>query len=100
MKTEDKTPMESSIEDQKKQALEHYEELSKEGHHWNSFVVKAIKEYIPDAEQIIKEQEEVIEILKRQIHVSGLLYPPSKVLTDMNRLEVLESELAKLKERQ
>ena len=46
MKTEDKTPMESSIEDQKKQALEHYEELSKEGHHWNSFVVKAIKEYI------------------------------------------------------
>lgn len=49
-------------------------------------------------DKIIAKQDELIEILKRQIHVSGLLYPPSKVMKDMNRLEELESELSRLKD--
>jgi hypothetical protein len=38
----------TSIEDLKKQALEHYEEISLKACHYNSFVVKCIKEYNPE----------------------------------------------------
>jgi DNA repair exonuclease SbcCD ATPase subunit len=48
-------------------------------------------------DQLIGKLEELVEILKRQVHVSGLLYPPSKVLKDINRLEELESEISALK---
>jgi len=37
-------PLKSSLEDQKKEALAHYEELAKAGHYWSSFVVKCIQE--------------------------------------------------------
>lgn len=40
-----KTP----LEDLRKSALKHYEEVSSAACHWNSFVVSAIKAYSPEA---------------------------------------------------
>lgn len=37
------------IEDQRKQALEHYEDVSKKACHWSSFVKDAILAYNPDS---------------------------------------------------
>ena len=45
MKTEDAN--QASLEDLRKQALEHYTEASNAIHHWSSFVEHAIKEYNP-----------------------------------------------------
>jgi hypothetical protein len=41
-------PVKNPIEDQRKQALEHYDEASKAVHHWSSFVESAIKAYNPE----------------------------------------------------
>jgi len=43
-------PKMNTLEDQKREALAHYEELAKKCHHWNSFVVTCIKDYIPSSE--------------------------------------------------
>ena len=40
-----KQPSQASLDDLKRQALEHYNELSAKCHHFNSFVEQCIKEY-------------------------------------------------------
>lgn len=35
------------LEDLRKSAMEQYEKLSDEAHHWNSFIIHAIEKYIP-----------------------------------------------------
>lgn len=41
-------PLQNPIEDQRKAALEHYQEASRYMNHWSSFVENAIKAYNPE----------------------------------------------------
>ncbi len=50
-----------TVEMLRQDALEHYEKLANECHHWNSFVVKAIENYMPI------EDEETYYLKRKQI---------------------------------
>lgn len=54
------------FEDIKKQALEHYEDISAKAFHWNSLVPKAIMAYDPDHESKLKP---FLEWLTYQIEI-------------------------------
>ena len=47
-------------------------------------------------DELIKAQDELIEILKRQIHVSGLLYPSIKSYCRHKQIEELEQQINQL----
>ena len=48
MDSQEKT-LKNPLEDQRRSALEHYEQASKAVHHWSSFVESAIKAYSPES---------------------------------------------------
>ena len=48
MDSQEKT-LKNPLEDQRRSALEHYEQASKAVHHWSSFVESAIKAYNPES---------------------------------------------------
>lgn len=50
------TPCKVTLDELKRGALEHYEDISTKAHHWNSLVPKAIEAYNPDALEHIKNQ--------------------------------------------
>ena len=45
-----------TIEEQRKEALKHYEEVSSAAHHWSSFVANAIKAYNPPVSEPVREK--------------------------------------------
>jgi len=63
------------IDEQRESALQHYEDLAMQGHHWSSFVVAAIKAYNPQAlEHLQPEQEkEDIKELNAVKDLDGLI---------------------------
>ena len=63
MTTEDRTCI-NPIEDQRKQALAHYDEASSAIYHWSSFVENAIKAYDPEDETMAKLKKENKDVKK------------------------------------
>lgn len=55
---------ETPLEDFKNDALDHYEKISINAHHWNSFIPKAIKAYDPKKDQELSEFTEKYNKLK------------------------------------
>lgn len=47
------------LEEQRKEALKHYEEVSSAAHHWSSFIVNAIKAYNPPVSEPVKERKQI-----------------------------------------
>lgn len=56
MNSNDKA-LKTPLEDLRKQALEHYNELATKACHWNSFVQKAIEAYNPESSSSLPEGE-------------------------------------------
>jgi hypothetical protein len=59
----EKQAAKASLEDIKRGALEHYEELATSAHHWSSFIHRAIKQYqdwIPIGEYLPEDKQQVI----------------------------------------
>ena len=54
------------IEEQRKEALKHYEEVSSQCHHWSSFVEAAIKAYNPPVSEPVPEKIEVMNFVGRK----------------------------------
>lgn len=72
MNTETNTETDTKInpiEDQREEALKHYEEASLAIHHWSSFVVAAIRAYNPDGH--VDEKELMKKALERYCSPHG-----------------------------
>jgi hypothetical protein len=52
-----------TVEMLREDALQHYDKLATENHHWNSFVVKAIESYTPldDEESYYLKRKEILD---------------------------------------
>ncbi len=65
-------PCKATVEEQRKQALKHYDEISTKSHHWSSFVVNAIKAYNPEKPSgslhpVIENPKKAFENLAKEI---------------------------------
>ncbi len=79
------------IEEQRKEALKHYEEASTAIHHWSSFVENAIKNYNPkdidnNSKEFIWTDELVIEIIKDLLKGATSGINPNLYLKNMKEI--------------
>jgi len=101
-------PLQNPIEDQRKAALEHYQEASRAIHHWSSFVESAIKAYNPEAVVTFSEPKEAEKEEKPDLIIDKAKYfhPEAGVVlakTAINLIEeitTLRARIAKLEKKQ
>ncbi len=77
MNKTDNTPKVNPIEDQRKEALRHYEEISSQAHYWSGFVVAAIKAYNPSTLSDEQKGMKWVKALERPL-------PQAKERTHLN----------------
>ncbi len=65
MMNNDNQPVINPIEDQRAEALRHYEEVSAKAHHWSSFVADAIKAYNPSSQPCEGREQLAAKIKER-----------------------------------
>ncbi len=88
-----------SIEMLRKDALEHYEKLATEAHHWSSFVVKAIENYIPleDEESYYLKRKQILDgftpdFVKKYWHTSPVFKQVTEgLMRNKNPYEIIET---------